>query len=74
MYSNAFCALDCISKSSRERKRLDFHAESGNKRVFLSGSHEILIIDTFALFFAGFSQLGEILLTPFYLSYSKKHS
>ena len=74
MYSNAFCALDCISKSFRERKRLDFHAESGNKRAFLSGNHEILIIDTFALSFAGFSQLSEIILTLFYLFYSKKHS
>ena len=74
MYSNAFYALDGISKSSRERKRLDFHAESGNKRAFLSGKHEIFIIDTITLSFVVFSQLGEIILTPFYLSHSRKHS
>lgn len=49
MYSNVFCALDCISESSKGRKTLDFHAESGNKRVFQSRNHEILIGDMIAI-------------------------
>ena len=65
MYSNAFCGLDCISKSSRERKRLDFCAESGNKGAFLSGNHEILIIDTIALFLQCFINWVKLYLLHF---------
>lgn len=74
MYSNVFCALDCISKSSKERKTLDFHAESGNKRVFQSVNQKILIVDMITLSFVVFYELGEMVLTLLCLFYSKKYS
>lgn len=70
MYSNIFSALNCISKSFKERKTGDYYVESGNKRVFLSGNHEILIVDVIAISSAVFYELGEILLTLLCLSYS----
>lgn len=70
MYSNIFCALNCISKSSKERRTLDYHVESGNKRVFLSGNPEILIADVIAISSAVFYELGETLHTLFCLFYS----
>jgi hypothetical protein len=65
MYSNVVCALDCISKSSKERKTLDFHAESGNERVFRSGNYDILIVDMIAIPSAVFYELENIYLVFF---------
>lgn len=50
MYSNVFCALNCISKSPKKKKTSGFHAEAGNKRVFKSGCHEILIGDIMLIY------------------------
>lgn len=51
-------------------KTVDYHVESGNKRVFLSGNHQILIVDVIAISSAVFYELGGILLTLLCLSYS----
>lgn len=63
MYSNVFCTLNCISKSPKKRKTLGFHAESGNKRVFKSENHEILIVDMIVIYSVVFYELGKILLS-----------